>query len=408
MTSPRSALTTPILLLMAVATGLCAGGNYFNQPLLESIASALGTSHSAAAATVTVAQVAYALGLLFLVPLGDMLEQRRLAVGLMLAAATGQAISGFAPTIGVLAAGTATAGLCSVAAQVLVPFAAALAAPDRRGRAVGTVMSGLLLGILLARSVAGLLAGLGGWTTVYRISAAVMVVVAIALWRVLPNSRPTAHDGYAATLRSLGTLVRTQPRLRTRALLGALSFASVSVLFSTMAFLLSGQPYGFDEVRIGLVGLAGVAGALMANLAGRLADRGRTQLTSGIGVAALIASWAALAAGAQSLAWFLIGMAVIDLALQAVHISNQSIIYALDPGARARLNSVYMTTYFVGAAAGSALGTVAWTRAGWTGVCVLGVGLAATTALAWGADVRVGRRTHPAPEFPVHAPSLVG
>lgn len=408
MTPPRPALTTPMLLLMAVATGLCAGGNYFNQPLLEAIAAALDTSHSAAAATVTIAQVSYALGLLFLVPLGDMLEQRRLAVGLMLAAAAGQAISGFAPTIGVLAVGTAMAGLCSVAAQVLVPFAATLATPDRSGRAVGTVMSGLLLGILLARSVAGVLAGLGGWVTVYRVSAAVMVVVAIALWRVLPNSRPTARDGYVATLRSLGTLVRTQPRLRSRALLGALSFASVSVLFSTMAFLLAGEPYGFDEVRIGLVGLAGVAGALMANVAGRLADRGRAQFTSGVGVAALVAAWAALAAGGQSLAWFLIGMVIIDLALQAVHISNQSIVYALDPGARARLNSVYMTTYFVGAAAGSALGAVAWTTVGWTGVCVLGVGLAATTALAWGADIHVSRRTHPATHVRVDAPSVVG
>ncbi len=209
----RPTLTSPALLLMAVATGLCAGGNYFNQPLLESITEALGTTHSAAASTVTIAQVSYALGLMFLVPLGDMLPQRRLAVTLMFAAAAGQAISGFAPNIGVLMAGTAIAGLFSVAAQVLVPFAATLAAPERRGRAVGTVMSGLLVGILLARSIAGILAEFGGWSTVYRVSAGAMVIVAIALWRVLPPSTPTAgQQSYGAILRSLATLVRTYPR----------------------------------------------------------------------------------------------------------------------------------------------------------------------------------------------------
>ncbi|MFL1592379.1 MFS transporter [Rhodococcus ruber] len=392
MTSPRPVLTTPVLLLMAAATGLCVGGNYFNQPLLDSIAVALGTSHSAAAATVTVAQVSYGLGLLFLVPLGDMFDKRRLTVGLMLAAAAGQALSGFAPTIAVLAVGTAIAGLFSVAAQVLVPFAATLAEPERSGQAVGTVMSGLVLGILLARSVAGLLAGVGGWATVYRVSAAVMVLVALALWRALPTSRPAERIGYGTTLRSLGTLVRTQPRLRTRSVLGALSFASVSALFSTMAFLLSGEPYGFDEVQIGLVGLAGVAGAVMANLTGRLADRGLAQLASGAGAAVLVVSWAALAAGAHSLAWFLIGMVAVDLALQAVHISNQSIVYALAPAARSRINAVYMTTYFIGAAAGSALGALAWTSAGWTGVCLFGVAAAAATALVWLVDLRVARR----------------
>ncbi len=391
MTSPRPVLTTPVLLLMAAATGLCVGGNYFNQPLLDSIAVALGTSHSAAAATVTVAQVSYGLGLLFLVPLGDMFDKRRLTVGLMLAAAAGQALSGFAPTIAVLAVGTAIPGYL-LAAQVLVPFAATLAEPERSGQAVGTVMSGLVLGILLARSVAGLLAGLGGWATVYRVSAAVMVLVALALWRALPTSRPAERIGYGTTLRSLGTLVRTQPRLRTRSVLGALSFASVSALFSTMAFLLSGEPYGFDEVQIGLVGLAGVAGAVMANLTGRLADRGLAQLASGAGAAVLVVSWAALAAGAHSLAWFLIGMVAVDLALQAVHISNQSIVYALAPAARSRINAVYMTTYFIGAAAGSALGALAWTSAGWTGVCLFGVAAAAATALVWLVDLRVARR----------------
>ena len=392
MASPRFALTTPVLLLMALATGLCVGANYFNQPLLDTIATTLGTSHSAAAFTVTVAQVSYALGLLFLVPLGDMLDKRRLAVGLMILAAAGQVVSGFAPNIGVLTAGIAVTGLFSVAAQVLVPFAAALAAPERSGRAVGLVMSGLLLGILSARSIAGVLAEVGGWTIVYRAGAVALIVVAVALWRTLPSSRPTTSAGYAATLRSLSTLVRTHRRLRTRALLGAMSFGSIAVLFSTMTFLLAGEPYGFGDAQIGLVGLAGVAGALAANLSGRAADRGHTQLTTGVSLAVLVASWAALAAGVHSLAWFLIGFVAVDLAVQGVHITNQNVVYALEPAARARINSVYMTVYFIGGASGSALGTLAWTTRGWSGACTAGVALAVAAAGMWTLDLRAERR----------------
>ncbi|MBS9373491.1 MFS transporter [Rhodococcus sp. B50] len=396
MTSSRSVLTTPVLLLMAVATGLCVGGNYFNQPLLDSIAEALDTSRSAAASTVTVAQVAYALGLLFLVPLGDMFPQRRLAVMLMLAAAAGQGLSGFAPSIGVLVVGTAIAGLFSVAAQVLVPFAATLATPESRGRAVGTVMSGLLVGILVARSVAGILAELGdSWTTVYRVSAVAMVIVALALWRVLPATPPVVRQGYVSTVKSLGTLIVRHPRLRTRSILGGLSFASVGALFSTMAFLLSDPPFGLDDLQIGLVGLAGVAGAVAATVAGRLVDRGYGPQTTAVGVVTLVASWAALAAGGSSLVWFVVGMLVVDLALNLVHITNQNIVYALDPDARSRVNSVYMTGYFVGAASGSALGTVAWTAGGWPAVCVLGVGLAVLAGVVWALDMRLAARMRP-------------
>ncbi|MGW0175165.1 MFS transporter [Rhodococcus sp. NPDC003322] len=377
---------------MAVATGLCAGGNYFNQPLLDSIADALGVSQSTAAVTVTVAQVSYGIGLLFLVPLGDLLDRRALSVGLMLLAAAGQAVSGFAPSIGWLMVGTAAAGLFSVAAQVLVPFAATLAAPERRATAVGTVMSGLLVGILLARSVAGLLSGLGGWQTVYRVSAVLMVVIALALWRALPPSREDLGLGYRGILVSMGRLIRDEPRLRIRSVLGGVAFASVGVVFATMAFLLSGDSFGFDDAAIGLVGLAGVAGALMANAAGRLADRGFVQATTGTGAVLLCASWGLFALGGHSLPAFLAAMLVADMALQSVHVSNQSVIYTLAPHARARVTSVYMTAYFIGAATGSALGSLAWASAGWPGVCLLGLVLAIVGLLVWVADLRAVAR----------------
>ena len=397
----RPRLGLPIVLLMAAATGLCAGGNYFNQPLLDSIADHLNVSASAAAATVTIAQVAYALGLILLVPVGDMVDRRKLTVGLMLLAATGQAVSGFAPNFATLAVGIAVAGVFSVAAQVLIPFAASLAEPSRSGQVVGTIMSGLLIGILLARSVAGVLSGLGGWSTVYKVAAVLMVVMAVALWRSLPSDsadRPKAS--YRATLASVGKLAATLPRLRTRSAMGGLAFAAVSTVFTTMAFLLSGE-FGYSDTQIGLVGLLGVAGALMATVAGRLADRGLGQLATGGAIAILLVSWLPFVAGATHVVWFLVAIVLADLALQGVHVSNQNVIYALVPEARSRVNSVYMTTYFVGAAVGSAVGSVVWKSYGWNGVCIAGLVFSVATAMVWVHDRRLETAELRIPESPV-------
>lgn len=384
-------LTTPVLLLMAVATGLCAGSNYFNQPLLHSIALALDVSDATAALTVTLSQLAYALGLLLFVPLGDKFERRGLASGLMLLAALGLFISGYADSFVMLVAGTMLTGLFSVAAQTLVPMAATLSDPQRSGRAVGIVMSGLLSGILVARSAAGLLSDLGGWHTVYRAAAWSMVLLALALWQVLPASRNPAVLSYGQVLRSLYSLAARHPRLRSRALLGALTFASVSVLLSSTTLLLSGPGFRLSDSEIGLVGLLGVAGALMASVAGRLADRGWGLATSVGCLLLLLASWGALRLAIDSLAWMLAGTLLIDVALAGVHISNQGVIYRLDPDARSRINAVYMTCYFAGAASGSALGSLAWQLGGWNGVCLAGLGLAAMAAAALYHDYRLAR-----------------
>ena len=374
--SANRGLEASVLLLMAIASGLCAGGNYFNQPLLHSIALDFGVSETTAALTVTAAQVSYACGLVLLVPLGDKFERRRLAVTLMLLAGLGQFISGFAASIHFLFAGIMMAGMFSVAAQILVPLAAILSDPSRSGRAVGLVMSGLLLGILAARSVAGILSSLGGWHTVYRLSSITMVVVALLLWRKLPTSRNPVQVSYGEVLRSMGVLMRRHPRLLSRALMSALAFASVSALFSTMALLLSGPLHGLSDASIGLVGLAGVAGALMANVAGRCADRGWTREAGVVCVLLLLAGWGCFWLGEASLAWFIVGMLVIDLGLQGLHITNQHIVFELEPEARSRMNAVYMTTYFIGAASGSALGSLAWLHGGWPTICVLGIVLA--------------------------------
>lgn len=382
-----------VLLLMAVATGLCAGSNYFNQPLLHSMATSLSVSDAAAAATVTLSQLAYALGLLLLVPLGDKLERRGLAVGLMGLAALGLLLSGWAQNFPMLVAGTLITGLFSVAAQILVPMAATLAEPARSGRAVGLLMSGLLMGILAARSVAGLLSGVGGWSLVYRVAAPAMLALAAALWCVLPRSRNPAPMAYVQVLRSLGTLAREHPRLRSRALLGALSFGSVSVLFSTMALMLAGPAHRLGDSAIGLIGLVGVAGAFMASFAGRMADRGWVQPTTAASVVLMLLGWGAMAQGGTQLGWFLLGFLLVDIGLPGVHISNQNVIYALAPQARSRINAVYMTCYFIGASVGSALGAVAWRQGGWLACCALGAALLVGAAAVLWHDHRLARRT---------------
>ncbi len=398
--APVSAATTPTplstrtLVLMAATCGLCAGANYFNQPLLHSIAQELGVHDGQAASIVTLAQVSYAFGLLLLVPLGDMLERRRLVLSLMVLAATGMALSGLSGpshSFALLALGTGMTGLFSVAAQVLVPMAASLAAPGTSGRAVGLVMSGLLIGILAARSVAGMLSGLGGWNAVYGVGAVATLAMAVLLARALPRAPVVVRLGYGAVLRSLGQLWRQHPRLRSRALIGGLGFATVSVLFSTMALLLAGPAYGLNDTQIGLIGIVGIAGALMANVAGRMADRGREQATTLTGGLLMLLGWALLWQGGHSLWAFLLGFLVVDGALQALHISNQNVVYALEPQARSRINAAYMTTYFVGAASGSAVGAWAWLQAGWGGASLAGatLGLLTLAVVLW--DRRLAR-----------------
>ncbi|MFD1541791.1 MFS transporter [Nonomuraea guangzhouensis] len=376
-----------LLLLMSTATGLAVAGNYFAQPLLDLIGRELRVGPSLAALVVTAAQSGYALGLILLVPLGDLVERRRLAVALYAATAVLLLVSATAANGMVLLASTALTALTSVGAQVVVPFAATLADPAERGRVVGTVMTGLMLGLLLARTASGALSELGGWRTVYWVHAVLMALMAVLLRVFLPRlGGDDRHLSYLGLLRSTVAMFRHEPLLRWRSGIGALSLASFSVLWTALTFLLAGSPYGWPEPAIGLFGLVGVVGALTATVAGRLADRGHVQIVTGGGTVLLLASWAALAAGARSLVWLLAGVIVLDLAHQAVLNSSQNVLYALRPEARNRINSAFMTSLFLGGAVGSALTSVIWVNGGWTGVCVLGATLSAGTVALWGLE----------------------
>jgi len=385
MTAPvhsYASIKRSLVLLMAVATGLAVASNYYAQPLLQTLARTFGVDDATAGLVVTVAQLSYAAGLLLIVPLGDRLERRGLIVGLYVLCAVGLLVSALSGSFAMLLAGTLLTGLCSVSAQVLVPYAATLAAPHERGRVVGTVMSGLLLGILLARTMSGLLAGAGGWHTVYWVAAALMLAVAALLWRGLPRHEGDRSLSYAHLIVSVLSLLRDEPVLRSRAVLGGLIFAGFSVFWTTLAFLLAGPAYGYGTSLIGLFGLIGAAGALAANLSGKLSDRGRGGWATWGGLVMLLASWLLLLAAPHSLVLLIVGVLLLDVAVQGVHINNQSVIYQLDAAARNRITSAYMTCYFIGGATGSILGTFAYAHAGWTGVSVLGAILAAA-ALGW-------------------------
>ncbi|PRW21289.1 sugar (and other) transporter family protein [Enterobacter hormaechei] len=368
---------------MSVATGLAVASNYYAQPLLDTIARAFDLSASSAGFIVTAAQLGYAAGLLFLVPLGDMFERRMLIVSMTLLAAGGMLITASSQSLTMMIIGTALTGLFSVVAQILVPLAATLASPEKRGKVVGTIMSGLLLGILLARTVAGLLASLGGWRTVYWVASVLMVIMALALWRGLPRVKQENHLNYPQLLASVFSLFTRDKLLRTRAVLGCLTFANFSILWTSMAFLLAAPPFNYSEGVIGLFGLAGAAGALGARPAGGLADKGKSHMTTSAGLVLLLLSWAAIWYGHVSVLALIVGILVLDLTVQGVHITNQTVIYRVKPDARNRLTAGYMTSYFIGGAAGSLISASAWQHAGWTGVCAIGAIVAAINLLVW-------------------------
>ncbi len=383
MTKTTQGLSPALILLMSVATGLAVASNYYAQPLLDTIARAFDLSASSAGFIVTAAQLGYAAGLLFLVPLGDMFERRMLIVSMTLLAAGGMLITASSQSLTMMIIGTALTGLFSVVAQIPVPLAATLASPEKRGKVVGTIMSGLLLGILLARTVAGLLASLGGWRTVYWVASVLMLIMALALWRGLPKVKQENHLNYPQLLASVFSLFTRDKLLRTRAILGCLTFANFSILWTSMAFLLAAPPFNYSEGVIGLFGLAGAAGALGARPAGGLADKGKSHMTTSAGLVLLLLSWAAIWYGHVSVLALIVGILVLDLTVQGVHITNQTVIYRVKPDARNRLTAGYMTSYFIGGAAGSLISASAWQHAGWTGVCAIGAIVAAINLLVW-------------------------
>ncbi|MGL3045061.1 MFS transporter [Acinetobacter pecorum] len=370
----------PLLWLMAIACGLCAGANYYSQPLISSIQQYYQVPESQVALTVTFAQISYALGLLFIVPLGDMLNKTKLIPFLMLGAAAGLFICASAVNLPMLWIGTIIAGLFSVAAQILIPLATMAVKPEKTGEVVGFLMSGLLVGILLSTSIAGLLSDLFHWKTIYILSGIIMLALSFYLKGKLP-SLPRLRISYAAIFKSMAALLKQEPRLVLRSLTGACAFAAMSMLFSTIALLLTQEPFQLSDVMVGLVTMVGVFGALSTQFIGKWADRGHIKILSWTGCFILIGSWLFLYFGAVSLLSYILGYGLINLGLAITHSCNQNVIFRLRPDAKSRVNSLYMTLYFIGGACGSALGVYAWHHGGWSMTCMAGLGLALCAAL---------------------------
>lgn len=385
-----SALSRGIVLLFALACGLSVANVYYAQPLLDAMAHDFSIGTASIGIVVTLTQVGYALGLFFIVPLGDLLDRRLLIVAQAFASSAALTVVAFAPNAVVFLAGMIAVGLLAVVVQVLVAFAATLAAEDERGSVVGMVTSGVVIGILSARFVAGVLADLGGWRLVYLTSAILTLVMAGLLYRVLPrHEKGNAAASYLKLLRSVLALFFEEPLLRVRAMLALLIFAAFSVLWTSMVLPLSAAPFALSHTQVGLFGLAGVAGALGARRAGYFADRGLGQWTTGISLALLMLSWIPIALTSVSLWALVAGVILLDLAVQAVHVTNQSMLFAKRPEASSRLVGGYMVFYSIGSGIGSIASTTTYASFGWLGVCILGSAISFVALIFWAVTRRL-------------------
>lgn len=385
--------------LFASSCGVSVATNFYVQALAPTIAKDLGVAGSLVALLVPLSQVGFAVGVVFIVPLGDLVRRRRLVPLLLLGCGASLVLAAVAPSFAVLAAGLATASVCSVAAPILVPFAATLAKPDRQGRVVGQVMSGLLLGVLLARAAAGLVAAQGGWRVVYWIAALLLVSLAVVLAVVLPNVAPSSDLDYRQLLLSVPRLFAKYPQLCWRSIYGAVAFGGFGALWTTVALLLVDR-YNYGEAAIGLLALVGAAGALAAQGSGKLVDAGLLHSATGIFWVVILAGWIAAGYGSNRILALVAALILIDLGVQGIHIANQSAIYRLDPAARSRIQAAYITLYFCGGSVGSLVAATMYRYFGWLGVVLVGIVFTVTGITIWIVRASLGfdplRRAAPA------------
>jgi predicted MFS family arabinose efflux permease len=366
---------------LGFAAGATVANIYYSQPLLHAISTHF---HSSAALTSTISvatQLGYGSGLLVFVPLGDSVERRTLIVGSIIGTALILLSIAFSATLPFLILVSYLLGLICITPQLIVPYAAGIAEPKARGRTVGIVMSGLLIGILFSRSVSGFIGARAGWQAVYFIAAGGMLLLALMSALVLPAQRPERRIPYRELLASLWPILSQQPVVQRHAIIGALGFGGFSAFWTTLAFYLASRPEHFDSQIAGLFGLVGVAGAMVAPVSGRLSDRFEARIVNGAALAVMALSFIVMGWAHYSLLWLVVGVFLMDAGVQASHISNQTRIYALSSELRNRINAVYMVCYFFGGALGSALGSWAWAQYQWPGVCVTGA-LLASAALA--------------------------
>ena len=365
---------------MTIATALVVGNLYYNQPLLEDIARTFHTTRAKAGQVSVLTQIGYATGLFFLAPLADMVKRKRLMMVIFIFIILSLLLTALAPTISVLIFASFLIGATSMIPQILVPMAAHLAKPSERGKKIGVIMSGLLIGILLSRTFSGYIGEYFGWRSVYYIAAGIMLLMWLMIGVFLPEVEPDYKGTYKKLMISLIDLVKHEPKLRLAALRGALCFACFSAFWTTIAFLLK-QNFNMGSLVAGEFGLIGMVGALAAGLMGHLSDRMDAYKLSGFTLLLILISFVIFIFSAHSIAGLIIGVIIMDMGVQATHVSNQSIIFALKPEARNRINTVYMVTYFIGGSVGTFFATQLWKNYQWNGVCITGITISIITLI---------------------------
>jgi len=367
-------LTSSLLWVMAIATGLIVANLYYNQPLLVLMSKTFSVSTGKIAQVSVMTQVGYATGMLLIAPLADMKRRKQLilvCLGFAILALMGAAL---APNANLLILASFLIGVFSLIPQMLVPMTAHLAKPEERGRKIGFVMGGLLIGILLSRTLSGEVGRYLGWEAMFFIAAGIMIIIWVVLFFMLPEVEPHYTGTYRSLMVSMLTLIKDEPILRIAAFRGALCFGCFMAFWSTLTVLLN-QNLGLGSDVAGWFGIIGAVGAIAAGVMGRLSDKGNSYNLSAFTLALILISFVIFIFSAYSLIGLVIGVIVLDAGVQATHISNQSLIYALKPEARNRINTVYMVSYFIGGSLGTYITAIAWSNYHWTGVCLVGIGL---------------------------------
>jgi len=373
-------LTTLTLWTMTIATCLVVANIYYNQPLLVDIAKTFHISKGAAGFISTVTQLGYAAGMLFIVPMADMVKRKKLIMFTFAAVVVSLIGAAAAPTYNLMLVASFLVGAASLIPQLLVPMAAHLANPEERGKKIGVVMGGLLIGILLSRTISGTVGDYFGWRVMFYIAAGVMLVTWLFVFLFLPEVEPDYTGTYKQLMASLIHLFKSEPKLRFAALRGALCFACFMAFWTTLGFLLH-DSFGYGSKETGYFGLVGVAGALAAGVMGRLSDKMDPFKLSFFTLLSILLSFIIFSVSAHSIIGLVIGVIILDMGVQATHISNQSIIFALSASARNRINTIYMVSYFIGGVAGTSLVSVMWNSYHWAGVCTVGIALSLTATI---------------------------
>ncbi len=371
-TEANNELSPLTLWVMTITTGLVVANIYYNQPLLTDIADTFHVSNSKAGQVSMFTQIGYAAGLLFIVPLGDMFKRKKLMLidfALVIISLLGVAL---APTLPLLYIASFLVGLSSIIPQLLIPMAAHLANPKERGKKIGFVMSGLLIGILLSRTISGFVGAHFGWHAIYYAAAVMMFALWALIYWLLPEIEPSYTGKYSDLMKSLGHLFMSEPKLRLAAFRGALLFAAFSAFWSTLIFLLKLPQFNKGSDVAGAFGLVGAFGAIAVGLMGRLTDKVDAYKLSTFTILLVVVSFIIFYFSSNSIIGLVVGVIIMDMGVQATHISNQAIIFSLTEEARNRVNTVYMVSYFIGGSAGTFLASRLWDQFEWNGVCAIG------------------------------------